>query len=268
MSDHMPILLMAMVLAALSTAADAQLIKCTEPNGKVTYTDRGCSSTAAESRVSGNPNVIEAPEVRRALAARKQAEVDAAVSSGAQAGGNQGNNEPRFDPAADAQRIRELQMIIGSQASASERKRAAREELDRITRGNNNRMSPEEQQRAARLNSDLASIDDEKRQRAARQLRDLNDKYESKDFLDNRAKAEEARKQRQAALNALTAANAAATARAAAQANANAQQQVILNGRPMAPAAGGFVDPQSGTFYQGVAGGYVNSQNGQFVPKP
>lgn len=66
-------LLAAVLLAALIGPAQAQVRKCTGPDGKVTYSDFVCAgNTASESRVKENANVIDHSGMREQAEQRPQ----------------------------------------------------------------------------------------------------------------------------------------------------------------------------------------------------
>lgn len=80
-----PVLLLALAAAMTSASSLAQVRKCVGPDGKVTYSDYVCKSTAMkESSVKLNENTLDGSTMRDEVRKNKDNDaVDSAVQSGA-----------------------------------------------------------------------------------------------------------------------------------------------------------------------------------------
>lgn len=175
-------LLAALALAPL--AAQAQLFKCKGPDGKVVYSDTRCEGSD-KGTLKVTPMATTPSEREKAMAEKAAADAEAARQSAAEAERKRAS-APAAAPAsaserarpyeltgADRERIRELELTVGSLGASGEQKSAARFEIDQIRSGRDARLSGDARARRDSLRTDLSSADAKKRQQVLQQFRNL-----------------------------------------------------------------------------------------------
>jgi len=268
-----PVLLVALLL--VGQAASAQVMyKCAAANGKIEYSDRPCATGVEVKRLApdGGPSPEDVARARMRVQADRE-KFGPGGASGTETAGVGAERPPNQMSEYDAaRRVRELNTLLGSTTIDKEKRRAAQDELDRYQRGVAQRMTAQDQADLARLRVGLGSIDPATRKSAEQQQRAILDRYENPQALAQRQQVDAEEARRRAAINAAAHAQAAkvnaSTLAAGAPPQVSGPMPILPNGQPLTPAAGGAIDPRTGTFYSSAAGGYVNSQTGKFVPAP
>ena len=187
MTERARQVLLAAAAAALLApgAALAQLYKCKGPDGKVVYSDTKCeASEKGALKVMPNSSTLSEREKAALEAERAAKEAAAAMPRQQQAPGAPAEATiVRQAPAAaqleyvltgsDRERLRNLETTRKSQSATSEQKSAIDLEMRSIQSGRDARLSSEERSRRDALQSDLGSLDAQKRQRALSEFRGL-----------------------------------------------------------------------------------------------
>lgn len=168
-------LLAAMAMAPL--VAQAQLYKCTGPDGKVVYSDTRCeASDKGNLKVAPNSSTLS----EREKAAAEKAAAEAAAAKRAAAEGRplpanasaSARASARYElTSSDKDRIRELEMTMGSLGASREQKEAASFEISTIRSGADARLTAEGRARRDSLRTDLSSTDARKRRQVLDEFR-------------------------------------------------------------------------------------------------
>jgi hypothetical protein len=170
--------------------ATAQLYKCKGPDGRIVYSDAKCEAAASGDALKVTPMGTTKSDREKAMeqAAADRAAADKAASDKAaerralarevadeMAARGRGGAQPQASgpyqlTSSDRDRIRELEMLAGSQGAYPEQKQAAQMQISRIRSGADAKLSSSERSRRDSLMSDLVSTDKEKRGRVLREL--------------------------------------------------------------------------------------------------
>ena len=166
------------VVALAPMGAHAQLFKCTGPDGKVVYSDTRCEGSdkgnlkvtpmgttpsEREKAMAAEKAAAEAEAARRAAAEGRPLPADASASARASA---------RYElTASDKDRIRELEITMGSLGASREQKEAAGFEISSIRSGADSRLNADSRSRRDSLRTDLSSADAKKRRQALEEFR-------------------------------------------------------------------------------------------------
>lgn len=164
------------LFALLPAAAQAQLYKCKGADGKVVYSDTRCEGSDKGSlRVS--PNASTPSDREKAMAEKAAAEAEAAKRAAAEGrppptpGANTAPGARYELTSADRERIRELEMTMGSQGATREQKEGAGFEISSIRSGADARLDADRRSRRDSLRTDLSSVDAKKRRQALDEFR-------------------------------------------------------------------------------------------------
>jgi hypothetical protein len=160
-----------------STGAAAQLFKCKGPDGKTVYSDTRCEAAASGSALKVVPN----SSTEHPLAAKPKGAAEITGQS-PKAGAPDKPAAQAEAPAppvsrelssADRERLRSLDMTVGSVGATSEQKEAAHLEIGSIRSGRDQGLSRDDRELRDSLTVDLGSVDRKKRADAMRQLRQI-----------------------------------------------------------------------------------------------
>jgi hypothetical protein len=188
----------AFFMAAIAQAgpAWAQVYKCADDKGKVTYSDAPCTgkvqstinatptsgygSSGADSAPKQLPPGLEMPG--SGDAAREPPRTKPAPAGVPAIPAPSGPSREQLE-----NRIRELEIETRRAGNTKEQRIAAKRELDALSRGSALKLDAKELQRREDLYKDAGSLDKEKRRAAERALEAQTDRYESEDYLKRRA---------------------------------------------------------------------------------
>ena len=168
--------MLAVALLAAPLAVQAQLYKCTGPDGKVVYSDTRCEASDKGS-LKVRPNSSTQSEREKAMAEKAAAEADAARRATAEGrppptpGANTAPGARYELTSADRERIRELEMTMGSQGATREQKEGASFEISSIRSGSDALLDADKRARRDSLRTDLSSLDAKKRRQALEDFR-------------------------------------------------------------------------------------------------
>lgn len=167
-----------LALALWPMAAQAQLYKCKGPDGKVVYSDARCegsdkgnlkvtpmSTTPSEREkaLAAEKAAAEAEAAKKAIAEGRPMPADASAAARASA---------RYElTSSDRDRIRELEITMGSQGASREQKEAASFEISSIRSGADSRLTADARSRRDSLRTDLSSADAKKRRQVLDEFR-------------------------------------------------------------------------------------------------
>jgi hypothetical protein len=170
---------LALAVALTPGVASAQLYKCKGPDGKVVYSDTKCEASE-KGALKVTPNSATPSEREKAAAEAAAAREAASGSLGAPPGSSstvsvQSASVPAaYDlTSSDRERIRNLETTRGSLSATAEQKSAIDVEMRSIRSGRDARLSSEERARRDALQTDLSSLDAQKRRRALSEFRAL-----------------------------------------------------------------------------------------------
>lgn len=163
--------------------AFAQAYKCKDAKGRITYSDAPCLGQDA-SVVSTTGNTVDG-SADRAKAARSESSASGSV--GSPSGGGM-TDQQRQD------RIRELEIESKRMGNTSQQRTAAKREIEALKRGSGDQLTPTERERREDLYKDAGRAEQSTRQKAAREMKEQTDRYESPEYLkEQEAKRQQAR---------------------------------------------------------------------------
>ena len=174
-----------MILAGallLPAFANAQLYKCTGPDGKIVYSDSRCEG-ANTGNLKVTPNSTTMSEREKALEAAKLEAAKAAAAPGAPPVVMEDPNAGKVVggryqlTSSDKDRIRDLEVNQTRQGASDEQKTAASLEMSAIRMGQDARMPSDAKSRRDSLTTDLTSTDAKKRKASLNALRELYSNY-------------------------------------------------------------------------------------------
>jgi hypothetical protein len=166
--------------------ANAQLFKCTGPDGKVVYSDTRCEA-ANTGNLKVTPNSTTMSEREKAIEAAKQ-EAAAKAGQGAVPGATlpAAGDSPNAGKvvggryqltSSDKERIQNLEVNLGRAGASDELKTATSLEMSAIRSGQDARMPSDAKSRRDSLTTDLTSTDAKKRKASLNALRELYSNY-------------------------------------------------------------------------------------------
>ena len=167
-----------LLLALAPALAQAQLFKCKGADGKIVYSDTRCEASD-KGNLKVTPMSTTPSEREKALAAEKAAaEAEAAKKAVAEGRPLPADASPaarasaRYElTSSDRDRIRELEMTLGSLGASREQKDAASFEISSIRSGADSRLGADARARRDSLRTDLSSTDAKKRRQVLEQFR-------------------------------------------------------------------------------------------------
>jgi hypothetical protein len=175
-----------LIVALLApVAANAQLFKCTGPDGKIVYSDTRCeASNKGALKVTpmgttpSEKELADAAAKAEAAAAAKASASGAVPAAPADAGATGRMVGGRYQLSnSDKDRIRDLEVGNTRIGAYDEQKTAASLEMSAIRSGLDARMPSDAKSRRDGLTTDLSSTDAKKRRDSLNKLRELYSNY-------------------------------------------------------------------------------------------
>lgn len=179
---------LAAAFAAIATFLGAETVfgqayKCKDTKGRVTYSDAPCLGQDT-STVNTTGNTVDGSADRARASRSEEANLG---SRGSQASSGM-TDQQRQD------RIRELEIESKRMGNSPQQRTAAKREIEALKRGSATQLTPAETEKREDLYKDAGRTDPSTRQRAARELKEQTDRYESPEYLrEQEVKRQQAR---------------------------------------------------------------------------